>query len=116
MARDRAIVAGGTGTNTNRLLGRLRLGALDAGLLARAMTELTLHPAEVLAARQGLSVRRVRQLPAGIALVEALLPRYGLTRVATSDASLREGAVHAADRYGDAWPERVSKAVGEPGS
>ena len=42
----RGIVAGGTGTNSNRLLGRLRLGPLDPRLLDRAMavsyTHLTL--------------------------------------------------------------------------
>jgi exopolyphosphatase/pppGpp-phosphohydrolase len=111
---DRAVVAGGTGTNTNRLLGRLRLGALDARLLERAMTELSLHPAEALAAQRTLSVKRVRQLPAGIALLEALLSRYGLTRLATSDASLREGAIVAADRFGDAWPDHLSSMIGEP--
>ena len=111
---DRAIVAGGTGTNTNRLLGRLRLGALDARLLERAMTELSLHAAEDLAQQRTLSVKRVRQLPAGIALVEALLSRYDLPRVATSDASLREGAIFAAQRFGDAWPDHLSSMIGEP--
>ncbi len=108
---DRAVVVGGTGTNTNRLLGRPRLGTLDRRVLDRAMQELARHPAEELAARQGLTVRRVRQLPAGIALVEALLDRYGLTRIAASDASLREGAIHAADRFADAWPEMLGAMV-----
>ncbi len=107
-------MAGGTGTNTNRLLGRLRLGALDARLLERAMTELSLHAAEELAQQRTLSVKRVRQLPAGIALVEALLSRYDLPRVATSDASLREGAIFAAQRFGDAWPDHLSSMIGEP--
>ena len=111
----RAIAAGGTGTNTNRLLGRLRLGVLDPRLLDRAMTELALHPAEAVAARTGLSERRIRQLAAGIALVEATLSRYGLARIATSDASLREGAIHAAARAGDAWPDQLSSLIdGDP--
>jgi len=107
----RAVVAGGTGTNTNRLLGRIRLGILEAGLLERAMTELAHQPAGMAAARTGLSERRVRQLPAGIALVEAALSRYGLSRIATSDASLREGAIQAAARAGDAWPDRLSSLI-----
>jgi len=111
----RAIVAGGTGTNTNRLLGRIRLGVLDARLLDRAMTALALHPADVIAAQTGLSGRRVRQLAAGIALVEATLSRYGMPRIATSDASLREGAIHAAARAGDAWPDQLSSLIdGDP--
>jgi exopolyphosphatase/pppGpp-phosphohydrolase len=112
---SRGIVAGGTGTNTNRLLGRIRLGALDPTLLDRAMTALATHPAASLAADHGLSERRIRQLPAGIALVEAALSRYGLPRFATSDASLREGAIHAAARSGEAWPEGLASLLGESG-
>lgn len=111
---DRAIVAGGTGTNTNRLLGRLRLGMLDARLLERAMTDLSLHPTEAIAQRTGLTPRRIKQLPAGIALLEATLARYGLSRMATSDASLREGAIHAAARAGDTWPDHLRTMIGEP--
>ena len=113
-APERAIIAGGTGTNTNRLLGRLRLGVLDARLLERAMTDLSLHPAAEIAARTGLTVRRIRQLPAGIALVEAALDRYGLDRITASEASLREGAIHAAARAGDTWPEQLRTMIGEP--
>ena len=107
----RGIVAGGTGTNTNRLLGRIRLGSLDRTLLERAMSTIATHPASELAASSGLSERRVRQLAAGIALVEATISRYGLPRMATSDASLREGAIHAAARAGDAWPEQLSSLI-----
>jgi exopolyphosphatase/pppGpp-phosphohydrolase len=108
---SRAVVAGGTGTNTNRLLGRIRLGSLDLHLLERAMTALMVDPAAVVAARTGLSERRVRQLAAGIALVEAMLSRYDLPRTATSDASLREGAIHAAARAGDAWPDHLTTLI-----
>ena len=107
----RAIVAGGTGTNTNRLLGRTRLGSLDPRLLERAMVALAIEPAAQIAGRTGLSERRVRQLAAGISLVEAMLSRYDLPRAATSDASLREGAIHAADRAGDAWPDHLTALI-----
>jgi exopolyphosphatase/pppGpp-phosphohydrolase len=107
-------VAGGTGTNTNRLLGRLRLGQLDATLLDEAMTTLARRPVAAIAAETGMSERRIRQLPAGVALMEAMLGRYGLRRLLTSDASAREGAIHAAARAGDAWPERLSALIGEP--
>jgi exopolyphosphatase/guanosine-5'-triphosphate,3'-diphosphate pyrophosphatase len=110
----RAVVTGGTGTNVNRLLGRSRAGSLDPGLLERAMDALCLRPAAEIAASTGLSERRVGQLPAGIALVEAALARYGLTRILASDASLREGAIHAAERAGDAWPDRLATIIGGP--
>lgn len=107
----RAIVAGGTGTNTNRLLGRIRLGVLDPRLLDRAMTTLSLHTAAAIAAETGMSDRRIRQLSAGIALVEATLSRYGLARITTSDASLREGAVQASALAGDDWPDQLSSLI-----
>ena len=78
------------------------------------MTLLGTLPAAALAARTGLTERRIRQLAAGMALVEAALNRYGLSRMLTSDASLREGAIHAADRAGDAWPEHLSALIGDP--
>ncbi|MFN8621086.1 MAG: hypothetical protein U0869_10115 [Chloroflexota bacterium] len=113
---DAAVIAGGTGTNTNRLLGRLRHAALDARQLDRALAELTAHPAAELSERTGLTERRIRQLPAGITLVAAALARYELKRIAPSDASLREGAIHAAARAGDAWPDRLGALIGGPGS
>ena len=53
-----------------------------------------------------MSVRRVRQLPAGAALLEALLERYGLPRLEVRDVSLREGAILAAERGPD-WLENL---------
>ena len=48
-----------------------------------------------LAASSGLREGRVRQLPAGIALLDAILERAGIDRVEPSDASIREGAAVA---------------------
>lgn len=100
---ERAIVAGGSGTNVSRLLGRERTTPIDTAAIATAMDLLRDQPAESLALRSGLTVRRVTQLAAGLAIGEALLERLGLDAAEVSDASLREGALIATWRLGDRW-------------
>ena len=91
----------------------LRAAVVGPSHLDAAMTLLGTLPAAALAARTGLTERRIRQLAAGVALVEAARNRYGLSRMMTADASLREGAIHAADRAGDDWPEHLSALIGD---
>ncbi len=108
---DRGIVAGGSGTNVSRLLGRERTTPVDRAAFEAARALLRTHPAEVLAARTGLTVRRVSQLAAGIALGEALFDRLGLDTVDVSDASLREGVLIALWAAGDDWPSALPAIV-----
>jgi exopolyphosphatase/guanosine-5'-triphosphate,3'-diphosphate pyrophosphatase len=100
---ERAIVAGGSGTNVSRLLGRERTTPIDRAALEEGFEVLRAHPAEQLAARTGLTVRRVAQLAAGLAIGEALFDRLGLDIADVSDASLREGALIARWSAGDDW-------------
>jgi exopolyphosphatase/pppGpp-phosphohydrolase len=87
-----AIFVGGTATNLVRLV-PLTLDGLEQahGLL----TSLT---ADELVARYEVNSRRARQLPAGLAIVEALFARYRLVEAEVSQASLRDGAIIAAVR------------------
>ncbi|MET0772666.1 MAG: hypothetical protein ABWZ82_06260 [Candidatus Limnocylindrales bacterium] len=113
---ERAIVAGGSGTNVSRLLGRERTTPIDLAAIAEASRLLRSHPAEPLALRTGLTVRRVAQLAAGLAIGEALLERLGLERAEVSDASLREGALIAIWVAGDDWlGELPTLVAGRPG-
>jgi exopolyphosphatase/guanosine-5'-triphosphate,3'-diphosphate pyrophosphatase len=107
----RAIIAGGSGTNVSRLLLRERTTPIDRPALAAALDLLRSHPAQELATRTGLSVRRVAQLAAGIAIGEALLDRLGLESAEVSDASLREGALIAAWAAGDDWLATLPEVV-----
>lgn len=106
---DRGIVSGGSGTNVSRLLGRERTTPVDRAALEAARALLRTHPAATLAARTGLTVRRVSQLAAGIALDEALFDRLGLDTVDVSDASLREGVLIATWLAGDDWPSALAR-------
>lgn len=100
----RGIVSGGSGTNVSRLLGRERSTPVTRADLESGLGLLLARPAAVLALETGLTEGRVRQLAAGIAIVSALLDRYGLATADVSDAGLREGAVLASVRAGPMWP------------
>lgn len=108
----RAIVSGGSGTNVSRLLGRARTTPVDRSAIAEAFRLLGSEPAAVLAARTGLTPRRVAQLAAGVALDEAFLDHLGLDVLEVSDASLREGALIATWLLGDRWLDDLPTLVG----
>jgi exopolyphosphatase/pppGpp-phosphohydrolase len=73
------------------------------------------HPSAELVETYGLRERRIVQMAAGASLIEATLDCYDLPHVETSDASLREGAILAWQRAGDAWRERLGALIsGEP--
>jgi exopolyphosphatase/pppGpp-phosphohydrolase len=103
-----AIVVGGTATNLIRLVPEAQMDRiLSADRLAIAMDLLVREPAEVAARTYGLNPVRARVLPAGAAILEAILARYGIDRLETSDASIREGAILALANSGDAWRIRL---------
>ena len=106
----RAVFVGGTATNVARM-GRLTPAALkeDRQTLAR------LSAAEVVD-HFGVRPRRARQLAAGAAIVDVLLDHFGLQDADVSEASLRDGAIIVALRYGGEWPDRLEELLrGEPG-
>jgi len=109
---ERMVVAGGSGTNVSRLLGRERTTPVDRPAIDAALDLLRSWPAEVLATRTGLTPRRVRQLAAGLVIGEALLDRLGLDVAEVSDASLREGVLIASWVAGDDWATALSAIAG----
>jgi exopolyphosphatase/guanosine-5'-triphosphate,3'-diphosphate pyrophosphatase len=105
-AVPRAVFVGGTATNLARL-GRLSRAALaeDRRTLAQmTSTQVVEHFA--------VRPQRARQLAAGAAIVDALLERLGLDGATTAETSLRDGAIIAAARFGDAWPTRLAELFG----
>ena len=125
----RGIVVGGSGTNLVRLTaeadstrGRARRGCrcgrcgdedwlIDKTRVGRAMRLVMHHPSAELVEAYGLRERRIVQMAAGASLIEATLDCYDLPHVETSDASLREGAILAWQRAGDAWLERIDELI-----
>jgi exopolyphosphatase / guanosine-5'-triphosphate,3'-diphosphate pyrophosphatase len=102
------IVVGGAATN---LLKVTSAGVADSILsrarIAEALDMLLSEPAGASAARFGINPKRAPLLPAGAVIVDALMRRYDVDEVRVSDASLREGAILAADHAGQAWRDRL---------
>ena len=101
-APTRAVFTGGTATNLERLAAH-GTRRITRESLARMYERVSAEPAAVLSASSGVNLRRVRQLAAGGAIVEAFLDRFGLDGAEVSSVSLREGAILAAAAAGDEW-------------
>ena len=108
LAKARAIFVGGTATNV------ARLGTLSREELAHDRVTLAQMPATTVTSRYNVKPRRARQLAAGVAIVDALLERFGLDAAEASDASLRDGAIIARAQFGDEWPRRLEELAGYP--
>lgn len=101
-----AVFVGGTATNV------ARLGRLDPGTLAGDRRLLHSLTAAQIVDRFAVRPRRARQLAAGAAIVDVLLEHFGLAQADTSDASLRDGAILASLRFGEAWPDHLDDMDG----
>jgi exopolyphosphatase/guanosine-5'-triphosphate,3'-diphosphate pyrophosphatase len=107
----RGIVVGGSGTNLVTLTAPDDDDAADEDWLidkvriGRAVRLVMRHPSAELVDTYGLRERRIVQMAAGASLIEATLDCYGLPHLEASDASLREGAILAWQRGGEAWRE-----------
>lgn len=102
------IAVGGTATNLLRVLPEAALdGTLTRARLAEALAILATEPAAEAAARHAVKPVRARILPAGAAILDALLERYGLDQLRVSDAGIREGAIFAFRHAGTKWRERL---------
>jgi exopolyphosphatase/guanosine-5'-triphosphate,3'-diphosphate pyrophosphatase len=87
-APDAAVAVGGSAASLPTLVGRV----LDAAALERALAVLRSAPAAEVARRHGLAPERVRLLPAGILVLDAVARRLGRT-MHIGTGGLREGVV-----------------------
>ena len=83
-----AVAVGGSATS----LGRIAGPSLDHSSLTRSLRLLAAEPAAAAAARHGLDAERVRLLPAGIIILQALGERLGTT-VSVGRGGIREGVL-----------------------
>lgn len=104
------VAVGGTASN---LLKVLPAAALDRTLtrdrIDEALAILATEPAAVASERHLVKPIRARILPAGAAILGAILDHYGLDRLRVSDAGVREGAVLAVSHAGSAWRDRLAE-------
>lgn len=102
------LALGGTASNLAKLVpavGRDR--QLTPRRLAAAALTLRAAPAAGVAARFGITPTRARLLPAGAAILGALMERYGMVRATAVEEGLREGVVLALARAGRDWRDRL---------
>jgi exopolyphosphatase / guanosine-5'-triphosphate,3'-diphosphate pyrophosphatase len=102
---SRAVFVGGTATNLVKLAPLTRAGLEAAHGLVTSLS------VTQLVERYVVNSRRARQLPAGAAIVAALLDHFGLESAEVSQASLRDGAILASVALGADWPARLTPFV-----
>jgi exopolyphosphatase/pppGpp-phosphohydrolase len=102
------LAVGGTSSNLVKVVpaaGKDRI--LTRRRLAAARRTLGGAPAATVAARFGITATRARLLPAGAALLDALMERYDVESVTAVEEGLREGVVLALARAGAGWRDRL---------
>jgi exopolyphosphatase/guanosine-5'-triphosphate,3'-diphosphate pyrophosphatase len=108
----RAVAVGGTASNLVRVVPAAALDrVLTRARLRAALEVLETETADRAAERHGVNPIRARILPAGAAILDALLDRFGLARIRVAEEGIREGLVlataHAGAEWRDALPELV---------
>jgi exopolyphosphatase/guanosine-5'-triphosphate,3'-diphosphate pyrophosphatase len=109
---ERLVVVGGTASNLLRIVpGASADRSLSRRRIAAAMVLLAHEPAFVVARTYGVNPLRARILPAGAAIMGAIIERYGVPRLRVSEAGIREGAILARDRAGSRWQARLPRLL-----
>jgi len=104
----RMIAVGGTSSNLVKIIpAAARDRSLTRPRLASAARTLGGARAAEVAARFGITETRCRILPAGAAILEALMERYAIVQVTAVEEGIREGVVFALARGGADWRDRL---------
>ena len=102
------VAVGGTASNLLKVVaGPMSDQVLTRDRIAQALAILESEPAEVSAKRHLIKPVRAHILPAGAAIMDALLTRYGVASIRVSEAGVREGAILVAEHVGVAWRDRL---------
>jgi exopolyphosphatase/pppGpp-phosphohydrolase len=100
---------GGTARALLRLsTGRTRSGALGRDDLERTTGLLVQRRTDRVASRNGVRAERARLLPAGTAILFALIDQLGVEAVEVSQAGIREGLAIALVHHGSRWHDAVN--------
>jgi exopolyphosphatase/guanosine-5'-triphosphate,3'-diphosphate pyrophosphatase len=104
------VAVGGTASN---LLKALPAAMLDRTLTRERIAEiqaiLASEPAAAASERHLINPIRARILPAGGAIMDAILDRYGVDRIRVSEAGVREGAILAVEHGGPSWRDHLAE-------
>lgn len=104
----RLVAVGGSATNLIRILPVAELDrTLTGARIEEIFATLATEPAAVAAERHRVNPIRARLLPAGAAILEAVMTRYGVDQLEVSDLGIREGLILAGSRAGAAWRRQL---------
>jgi len=104
------VAVGGTASNLLKLLPAAGLDrTLTRERIAEALAILATEPAALASELHQIRLIRARILPAGAAIVDAILERYGVDLLRVSEAGIREGTILAVDHAGPAWRDRLAE-------
>ena len=104
------VAVGGTASNLIKVLPAAMLdGILTRARIAEVQAILASEPAAVAAERHLINPLRARILPAGGAIMDAILERYGAGSIRVAESGIREGAILAVDHAGRAWRDRLAE-------
>ncbi len=108
-APDEIVAVAGTASNLLKVLPDAGLGrVLTRERIEAIQAILATEPAALAAQRHLVRPIRARLLPAGAAIVGAIMDRYGLDQVRVSEAGVREGAILAVDHSGSGWRDHLA--------
>jgi exopolyphosphatase/guanosine-5'-triphosphate,3'-diphosphate pyrophosphatase len=103
------VAVGGTASNLLKVLpARSFERTLTREHLAEAQAILAAETAAEASERHVINPIRARILPAGGAILDAVLEHYGADRIRVSEAGLREGTILAVEHAGHAWRDRLA--------
>jgi exopolyphosphatase/guanosine-5'-triphosphate,3'-diphosphate pyrophosphatase len=101
------VAVGGTASNLRKVVPIAPDGVITSAQLAEAMRLLGSITAAQAIERYAFNPLRARILPAGAAILAAILERYGVPAVRVSDAGIREGTILAVAHAGPAWRDHL---------
>lgn len=102
------VAVGGTASNLLKVtVGGVADRIVTKARIAEALAALSAETAAEVSARYTVNPKRTPLLAAGVAIMDALMRRYGVEHVRVSDAGMREGAILVAAHAGRAWRDRL---------
>jgi exopolyphosphatase/pppGpp-phosphohydrolase len=102
------VAVGGTASNLVKVLHATGVDrTLTRERIGEAIRIIASEPAALAPERHLVNPLRAHLLPAGGAILEAILDRYGLESITVSDSGVREGTVRVVEHAGPAWRDRL---------
>jgi exopolyphosphatase/pppGpp-phosphohydrolase len=106
------VLVGGTGTRLLKLVPKTLLShKIEPEDLQLMGDRLSSHSAAEVSRTYALSERRVRLLPAGLAILEALLQQTEVVDLTVDRGGIREGVIISSALAGGGWRDSLSALV-----